>query len=153
MTFDDLIASVSDSMREKGATPELIKAVVDDLRKTAAQEKAARVPVKKSKTQYAIIVSDPEGVLVGKDLTGWTLAMEEESAPQSALDRVHAAGYSFNATRKGQKHPVETIGDIFQCVRGKHWKTGREGEKTQPKTREPVLVIRTDNKLPKEVAQ
>jgi hypothetical protein len=61
------------------------------------------------------------------------------------MERVHKAAYDFNASRRGRKLPVETIGEAFESVPAKNFKD----VEVWVKTKTPVLVLSTDNKLPK----
>ncbi len=100
-------------------------------------------PVKK---QFVMLVSDPEGVLEGKDLVGWVAQIPEEESPVTVLDRICGGAYQFNASPKGRRFPVEKIGEACEFVQAKYFKE----HQVWIKTKEPVLLIRTDNQIPKE---
>ena len=51
----------------------------------------------------------------------------------------------FNASKKGRLLPVKTIGEAIENVPAKHFKEAG----AWVKTRVPVLVLRTNNELPK----
>jgi hypothetical protein len=103
------------------------------------EEKAPR-----AKSQYVILVSDPNGV-IQTDLVGWVLTIPEEAPVQTTKDLLHKCFYDFNTTKKGRKHPVSEIGEGLQYVPGTAFKEA--GIKV--KTKSPVLLVTTDNKLPK----
>jgi hypothetical protein len=64
----------------------------------------------------------------------------------STLERVHRAAYDFNASKKGRMLPAKTVGDALENVPAKFFK---EAE-CWVKTKTPVLVVRTDNEIPKD---
>lgn len=98
----------------------------------------------KPKMQSVILVSDPNGV-INKDLTGWVLQMPEDEDCREIVDGIKKAAYNFNASKKGNKYPVSSIGQAIESVPGKFFKP--YGIKL--KTKEAVYVVTTDNKLPK----
>ena len=98
-------------------------------------------PVKK---QFVILVSDPAGELEGKDYTGWVLQIPEEDSPYVAEERLVRGGYDFNVTPKGRRFPVKTIAESCEAVSARILKE----HNVWVKTREPVLVCRTNNKIP-----
>ena len=108
-----------------------------------AEEKEMAPPA--SKKEYTILISDPKGHLKGKDFSGWVLQIPEGENPGLALDKLAAAAYEHNASPKGRKFPVETIGEACESVSPKLLKD----QNVWVKTKIPVLVLRTDNKLPK----
>ena len=98
-------------------------------------------PIKK---QFVMIVSDPEGIIGGKDLTGWVVQIPEDDNPATARDKLFKAAYDFNATPKGSKFPVETVGEACEIVPPKVSKE----QNIWIKTKCPVLIVTTDNKIP-----
>lgn len=118
-----------------------LRAVVEaDAENEEGEEKEPR-----AKSQYVVLVSDPNGV-IKQDLVAWVLTIPEETAVQTTKDLLHRAFYDFNTTKKGRRLPVVTIGEGLENVPGTAYK--EVGIKV--KTKSPVLVITTDNVLPKE---
>ena len=99
-------------------------------------------PVKK---QHIILVSDPNGKMPKHDLTGWVLQIPENESPASVEERLLKGTYDYNASKKGRLYPAKTVGDAIEAVPSKFF---REVE-LWVKTKEPVLVLRTDNEIPK----
>jgi hypothetical protein len=64
----------------------------------------------------------------------------------STPERIHRAAYEFNTTKKGRLMPATTLGETFEHVPAKHFKEAA----VWVKTKIPVLMLRTDNKLPNE---
>ncbi len=117
--------------------------ILDDIQvEVAAQvDEEKPPPVKK---QFVMMVSDPEGKLEGKDFTGWVLQIPEEDSPYVAEERLFRATYEHNATKKGSRLPVKTIGEACEFITAKHFKE----QNVWVKTKEPVLLVRTSNKVP-----
>jgi len=100
-------------------------------------------PVKK---QFVMLVSDPEGELEEKDYTGWVLQIPEEDSPYTVTDRIIKAAYDYNASPKGRRIPVQTIGEACEVVSAKFFKEYG----SWVKTKEPILLIKTDNVIPSD---
>lgn len=100
-------------------------------------------PVKK---QYVTILSDPEGVLEGKEFTGWIVQIPEDESVYTATEKLIRAGYEYNVTKKGRRLPVEQIGEVCEHVPAKILKE----QKVWVKTKEAVFILRTDNIIPRE---
>lgn len=154
MTLDEFIATTVESLRENGATPDLIQKTVADLKKAAKEEKDARQreSAQRAKYDFAFLASDPKGVLKGIDaLTGWVFQIERDGNPATLHDRAVAAANTFNTSRKGRKRPVTTIGETVESVPARFWKTD-DGRVTRVKTKTPVYLVTTTNALPSEKA-
>jgi hypothetical protein len=152
MTLDDTIFTVQESMRESGATSELIAAVVKTLRKTAAEEKASRDNApKKAKTQFvALKLRSEESTSANGDHLGWILQLEESASPVVAYHRVIAAANAFNSSKKGRRVPVKTLGQALENVPARFYKTTNPTEVTRVKTRVAVAIMTiASNDLPK----
>lgn len=143
MTLDDTIFTVQESMRESGATPELINAVVADLRKTAQQEKEARQSApKKPKSQFVVLkVRSGDAADANGAHLGWVLQLDEGASPMVAYDRVVAAANAFNGSKKGRRVPVKTVGQCLESVPARWYKTANPTEITRVKTRVPTAII------------
>lgn len=98
----------------------------------------------KIKKQYGILVSDKDGV-INKDLVGWVFQMPENEDTRDVVELIKKAAYNYNASKKGRKYPVNTIGQSIEGVGNKFFKPYN----VSLKTKEPVLVITTDNVLPR----
>ncbi len=84
--------------------------------KAEEEEKANRPPPVKK--QFSIILSDPDGSMAEKDITGWVVQIPEDDSVSAAPSRIISAAYEFNTTPKGRRMPVETI-----SLRSGHGKT------------------------------
>jgi len=122
---------------------ELITAIQDEVK--AAEEEAEakpRPPVQKK--QYVILVSDPEGEMPEKDLVGWVVQIPEMESPTSSVERIFKAAYDFNASPRGRKNPVSTVGEACEVVSQRHFREAG----IWIRNKIPVSIITTDNEIP-----
>lgn len=122
---------------------EIMEDLSTELDLQAAEKEAKPPPVKK---QFVILVSDPEGHLVQRDFTGWVLQIPEEDSALTTVEKLCAAAYDFNASPKGRRLPLQTLGETLEIIPGKFTKE----HQVWIKTKEPVLLVRTDNQIPRE---
>jgi len=99
----------------------------------------------KVKQQYVMLVSDPNHQIT-EDLVGYVLTIPEDNDLATVVGDVKKAAYNFNASKKGRKYPVNTIGSAIGVVSSKFFKP----YDIKVKTKEPVYIVRTDDKLPRE---
>jgi len=98
----------------------------------------------KPKQQYVMLVSDTNKIIT-KDLVGWVLQIPEDDDVATVIDSIKTGAYNFNASKKGQKYPVSSIGQAIANVPNKFFKTNN----LKIKTKEPVQIITTNNVLPR----
>lgn len=132
------------AMRRAELEPEKIEKVertlINLLRAEEEEQGEKAPPVKK---QFGIVISDPDGILTGKDFTGWIVQIPEDESITSCVLRIHKAAYAFNATPKGRRMPVGTIGEACEVIPPKIFKE----EEIWIKTKIPVLVTACPNEL------
>lgn len=112
--------------------------------KAEEEERANRPPPVKK--QFSIVLSDSEGLLKDKDLTGWVVQIPEEDSVTVAPERIIRAAYEYNTTPKGRRMPVQTIGEACEAVSAKFFKE----QNIWVKTKIPVLAVATHNQIPME---
>ncbi|MCD8483374.1 MAG: hypothetical protein LR015_12370 [Verrucomicrobia bacterium] len=120
--------------------------VLDEIQTELQMQQAEEPPAPKVKKQFVFMLSDPTGDLEGKDYTGWVLQIPEEDSPLAAEERLFRSAYEFNITPKGRRMPVKTIAETCEVVSTRITKE----QNIWIKTKEPVLVVRTSNKIPME---
>ena len=108
------------------------------------EERANRPPPVKK--QFSIVLADSEGELAKKDITGWVVQLPEDDSVTVAPERIISAAYEYNASPKGRRMPVETIGEACEAVTAKLFKE----QNIWVKTKVPVLAVPTANKIPTE---
>lgn len=122
----------------------MVNAIIEDIERELKVLQEENPPAPKEKKQHVILVSDPQGVLPEVDLVGWVLQIPEDESPVTTQDKIVQAAYDFNQTPKGRRMPVQSIGEACEVVPPRIFKE----YKAWVKTREPVLVLRTDNQIP-----
>ena len=105
-------------------------------------EKEARPPAVKK--QFITLIADNDGQLLDQDFASWVLQIPEEANPQAVIDKIHQSAYTYNATPKGRRLPVKSMGETLESVSAKIFK---ENE-VWVKTKIPVLAVGCKNQLP-----
>jgi hypothetical protein len=93
-----------------------------------------------------ILISDPDGRLPKHDFVGWVLQIPESESVATTTDRIFRSCYDYNTTKKGRLLPVKTVGEALEAVPAKQFKEAD----VWVKSKTPVLMLRTDNEIPKE---
>ena len=122
---------------------EIMQEVTMEL-KAEEEERADRPPPVKK--QFSIVLADNEGLLDDKDLVGWIVQIPEDDSVTVAPERIIRAAYEYNATPRGRRMPIETIGEACEAVAAKFFKE----QNIWVKTKVPVLAITTPNQIPTE---
>ncbi len=139
------VAKVADILRQNELTPAVMRRIIEQLNKvTEANALTDDEKPPAQKKQFVILVSDPDGQMPDTELAGWVIQIPEDASALSLMERIQKAAYEFNATRRGRKLPVESIGEALEAVPSKNFKD----VEVWLKTKTPVLVLTTDNVLP-----
>jgi hypothetical protein len=139
------VNKVAEILKRNHIDPAVLRRVVEEMNLAVQPdpgEADAPPPVKK---QFVILASDPEGRLPKGEFAGWVLQIPEGESPATTLERIFKGAHDYNASKKGRLYPARTVGDAVENVPGKFF---REAE-LWVKTKTPVLVVRTDNEIPK----
>jgi len=139
------VNTVAEILKRNDLEPALLRQIVEEMNQAVEPEidedKAPAV-----KKQYSIVVSDPDGVLAGKDLVGYVFQIPEDASVTSTCERVHKASYDFNLSKKGRMMPAKTFADAVENIPAKHFKE----QQIWVKTKAPVFVLATDGVIPTE---
>jgi len=144
------INQVAEILKRNKAAPDLLRAVVQEmnmLAQAAAKDDEEKPPAQKK--QFVMLVSDPEGRFPQHDFAGWVLQIPEEESPVTTQERINRAVYEFNASKKGRLLPAKTVGEALENVPAKHFKEAG----VWVKTKTPVLVLSTNNEIPKDKSE
>jgi len=118
---------------------------IEELQRQADESKGEKEPTVKK--QFVFILSDPQGKFADDtDYMGWVVQIPEDENPATALEKLHLGADDFNRSAKGKRHPVDTVAEACEFGSAKIFKE----QNLWIKTKEPVLVVRTNNKLPNE---
>ncbi len=126
-----------------------IEKVVEEAKQAAEDAKAdgAADGGKKLKYKHLIVASDPDGTKAAllENTPMWVFKVPEDEKHTEVMARFFRGVYHFNSnSRKGKKKPIQSVGDGIQTVPTKHFKPN----KSPVLTKEPVIVLVTDNKIP-----
>lgn len=144
------INQVAEILKKNQLDPKLLRQCIEEMvALNQAGDGDHRPP--SLKKQYAILVSDPEGILatIRQDFAGWVLQIPETESVATVAERIHRAAYDYNTTRKGRIYPARTIADAIENIPAKHFK--EQGLKVCTKT--PVLVLRADRGIPRQAPE
>ena len=119
--------------------------IIEDINFEAKNQVSDEEKEKPVKKQYVVVVSDPNGRFTDADYVGWVLQIPDDENPASALEKIHKGAYDFNASPKGRRMPLKTIAEACEFGSAKIYKK----HKVWVKTKEPVLIVRSNNKIPR----
>jgi hypothetical protein len=139
------VNKVAEILKKNHIDPAVLRRVVEEMNLAVQPDPGDGDQAPPVKKQHIILVSDPNGKMPKHDLTGWVLQIPENESPASVEERLLKGTYDYNASKKGRLYPAKTVGDAIEAVPSKFF---REVE-LWVKTKEPVLVLRTDNEIPK----
>lgn len=138
------IGTVTEILREQNVDQTVIKAVVTELQKVIADEKAAKVAdtTPRAKYQYAVVVNSPTNDI--NNAQAWVVKLPEAENPQDILTKVQTAVARQNdLTRKGRKFPIRGLISAFEGLKRKF--TKEQNFQILTKTYCPVIV--SDGKI------
>ena len=136
---------VLEILKHNQLSPAVLRAIIEEMNLAIQPAPGDEEKVPAVKKQHVILISDPEGKLPKCDFVGWVIQIPENESPATTLDRIQRGACEFNCTRRGRMLPVKTIGEALESVPAKHFKE----TEVWVKTKTPVLVLRTDNQLPR----
>lgn len=140
------VNQVAEILKKHKIEPSLLREIVEAMNEVTQPAADEDIKPPAPKKQFVIVLSDPEGKLPQKEMTGWVVQIPENASPFSTNDRIFKGAYDFNASKKGRMLPVKSIGEALESVGAKYFK---ESE-LWVKTKLPVGVVVTDNILPKD---
>lgn len=140
------VSKVAEILKKNQIDPALLRRVIEEMNLAVEPDAGDGEKPPAVKKQFVILVSDPEGRMPKNDFVGWVLQIPDSESPATTQDRIFRSSYDFNTTKKGRLLPVKTVGEAIENVPAKFFK---EAE-VWVKTKTPVLVLKTDNEIPKE---
>ena len=139
------IDQVAQILKNNEVDPPKLRQIVEEMNVLTQAEANEEKPPAVRK-QLVILLSDPEGKLPDDDFVGWVLQIPEDDSVATTQDRIFKGAYEYNATRKGRLNPVKTVGEALEYIPAKHFKEAD----LWVRTKTPVLILRTDNQIPRE---
>ena len=140
------VNKVAEILQKNKIEPAVLRRIIEEMNHIVQPDPADENKPPAVKKQWVILVSDPEHRLPKDDFVGWVLQIPEDESPATTQDRIFRSVYDFNTTKRGRLLPVNTVGEALENVPAKQFKE----VDLWSKTKTPVLVLRTDNQIPKE---
>lgn len=139
------VNKVAEILKKNEISPAVLRRVIEELNLAAQPETGDDEKPPAAKKQFVILISDPDGKLPKHDFVGWVLQIPENESVATTQERIFRGVYDFNASKKGRLMPAKTVGEALENVAAKYFK---EAE-LWVKTKTPVLMLKTDNEIPK----
>lgn len=140
------VSKAAEIIKKNQVDPATLRRIIEEMNLSVQPEGDEGEKPPAVKKQFVVLVSDPEGRLPKNDFVAWVVQIPENESPSTTLERVFRSSYDYNATKKGQLLPVKTVGEAIECVPAKFLKEAD----LWVKTKTPVLVVKTDNEIPRE---
>lgn len=140
------VNKVAEILKKNEISPAVLRRVIEEMNLAAQPEGGEEDKPPPVKKQFVILISDPDAKLPKHDFVGWVLQIPENESVATTTDRIFRSAYDFNTTKKGRLLPVKTIGEAIENVPAKAFKEAD----VWVKTKTPVLMLRTDNEIPKD---
>lgn len=139
------VSTVAEILKKNQIDPALLRRVVEEMNLAVQPEGGDEEKPPAVKKQFVILLSDPDGKMPKHDFVGWVLQIPEDESVATTQERIFRGCYDFNASKKGRLLPVKTVGEALENVPTKYFKEAD----VWVKTKTPVLVLKTDNEVPK----
>ncbi|MCD8284433.1 MAG: hypothetical protein LUD39_04440 [Opitutae bacterium] len=124
-------------------TAQIISDIQEEL-KLEKLENTEKEPVVKKK--YVFVACDPEGILEGRELTGYVVQIPEDQSEFTVTEKITISAYEYNRTKKGRRNPVKSISEACEFVPAKFFKD----QKIWIKNKEAAFLFPTDNVIAAE---
>ena len=140
------VNKVAEILKKNQIDPSTLRRVIEEMNLAVQPDPGEEEKPPAVKKQFAILLSDPEGRMPKNDFVGWVVQLPENESVATTVERLCRGAYDYNTTKKGRLHPAKTIGEAIENVPAKFFKEAD----VWVKTKTPVLVLKTDNEIPKE---
>lgn len=140
------VNKVAEILKKNEISPAILRRVMEEMNLAVQAEPGDEEKPPAVKKQFVIVISDPDEKMPKHDFVGWVVQIPETESIATTLDRVYRSTYDHNTTKKGRLMPVKTVGEAFEHVPAKAFKEAD----VWVKTKTPVLIIKSDNQIPKE---
>lgn len=132
--------------RDPAIQPASLRRIIEELNLAAQPEGGDADKPPAVKKQFAVLLSDPDGKMPKHDFVAWVLQIPENESVATTEERIRRGAYDFNASKRGRLLPVKTVGEAVENVPARFFKEAD----LWVKTKTPVLVLKTDNEIPKD---
>lgn len=140
-------------LMQKGVDQPKVKDIMSEIKRLEDEEaqRAKLQAASRKKKKMVLVASDPEDRFTQVvDCPVWVVQMNEEDNHTELLDKIHSAAYSYNndvlngKKKNSRKNPVYKVSEVLEQVTAKYFTE----EEISVKTKEPTVIVRTDNKVP-----
>lgn len=122
-------------------TAQILSDIQEQIKLEKMEEEAREPAVKK---KYVFVASDPDGVLDGRELVGWVVQIPDDQSEFTVEERIFAATYEYNRSKKGRRDPAKTVGEACERVPAKLFRA----QQIWVKNKEAAYLLPTRNALP-----
>ena len=140
------VSKVAEILKKNALSPAQLRAIIEEMNLAVQPDPGEGDKPPAVKKQFVVLLSDPEGRMPKNDFVAWVLQIPENESVATTQDRVFRTTYDFNTTKKGRLLPAKTVGEAIEHIPAKFFKEAD----VWVKTKTPVLVLKTDNQIPKE---
>lgn len=140
------VSKVAEILKKNALSPAQLRAIIEEMNLAVQPDPGEGEKPPAVKKQFVVLLSDPEGRMPKNDFVAWVLQIPENESVATTQDRVFRTTYDFNTTKKGRLLPAKTVGEALEHIPAKFFKEAD----VWVKTKTPVLVLKTDNQIPKE---
>jgi|TARA_B110000495_G_scaffold49432_1_gene41369 hypothetical protein len=141
-------------LTQKGVEQPKVKDIMSEIKRLEDQEAelAKQQSAARKKKKMVLVASDPDGRFAQVvDCPVWVVQMNEEDNHTDVVEKINNATYAYNndilsgQTKSSKKNPVYKVSESLEQVSAKYFKE----EEISVKTKEPTVIVRTDNAIPK----
>jgi len=140
------VSKVAEILKKNHLDPAMLRRVMEEMNLAVQPDTLDDEKPPALKKQFVILVSDPDSKFPKTDFAGWVLQIPENESPATVEERIFRGAYDYNTTKKGRLYPAKTVGEALENIPAKHFKE----TEVWVKTKTPVLVLKTDNEIPKD---
>lgn len=139
------VSRVAEICKKNQVEPKLLRQIVEEMNLAVQPDDGDEKPPAVKK-QFIVLLSDPDGRMPSAHFVAWVLQIPETESVATTEDRLCRAAYDYNVTKKGRLYPAKTIGEAVENIPAKFFKEAD----VWVKTKTPVLVLKTNNQIPRE---
>lgn len=140
------VSKVAEIIKKNEVEPSLVRRIIEEINLAVQPDPGEQEKPPAQKKQFVILISDPDGRMPQTDFAGWVLQIPEDESVATTQDRIIRAAYEYNRSKKGRLYPAKTVGEAIENIPAKFFKE----TDLFVKTKTPVLMLKTDNEIPKE---
>ena len=141
-------------LNQKGVDQPRVESIMSEIKRLENQEAelAAAKKAQRKKKKFVLVASDPEDRYVKVvECPVWVVQMNDEDNHTDVVEKISRATYEYNNDvlngnkKSPKKNPVYKISESLEQVTAKYF----ADEDISVKTKEPTVIVRTDNEIPK----